>query len=264
MHPVHVRASSLSELFDCPARWEAKHIKKIYQPGNHKSLLGKAIHASTAVYDQSCLDGSQISIDDAAGVAVDAIQKPDEDIFWEDAKPQVLENIAVSLHTKYCETIAPKQTYKAVEVRCDALHITDIGLILTGTTDRVYENDFGNGITDIKTGQSAVDTHGIVTTKGHTYQLGVYELLAEQASGIPITEPAQIVGMNAGKTEKAQRVGVGEIMGARDILIGDEDRPGILKVASEMIHKGVFYGNPKSMMCSPVYCPIYENCSYRK
>lgn len=264
MKPIKVRASSLSELFDCPARWEAKHVRGLKHPGNHKSLLGKAVHASTAVYDQARLDGSEVSIDDAAGVAVDTIQKPEEDIFWEDAKPQQLENIALSLHKKYCETIAPGQTFKAVEVKCDALLISDIGIILTGTTDRVYETDYGYGIADIKTGQNAVNAQGNVTTKGHGYQLGVYELLAEQASGIPMSEPSRVYGLNTGKTEVTQRVGVGEIVGARDILIGDESNPGILKTASEMLHKGVFYGNPKSMLCSQVYCPIYHSCSFRK
>jgi hypothetical protein len=264
MSPVKVRASSLSELFDCPARWESKHIQGRRQPGNHKSLLGKAVHASTAVYDQGRLDGNQVSIDDAAGAAVDAIHKSEEDTIWEDIKPQTVEDIALSLHKKYCESIAPKQNYKAVEVQCESLLIEDIGIILTGTTDRLYENDFGYGIADIKTGGGAVDCRGQVNIKGHSYQLGVYELLAEMASGIPITEPAQIIGLNTGKTEVAQRVGVGMIAGARDVLIGDESTPGILKTASEMIHKGVFYGNPKSMMCSQVYCPIYNSCSYRK
>lgn len=168
------------------------------------------------------------------------------------------------MHTKYCNEIAPQHEYAAVEIKCDRLEISDLGIALTGTTDRVRITDDGYGISDLKTGKTAVGSDGVVSTKGHAFQQGVYELLAEAASGLSITAPAEIIGMNTAKTEKAQRVGSGFISGARDVLLGDDESPGVLETASRIIHGGNFFGNPRSMLCHPTYCPQYQNCKYRK
>ena len=69
---ITIRASSLGRLFDCPASWSATHIDGKRTPSNGKAMLGKAVHASTAVFDQSGIDGTGISIDEAAAAAVDA------------------------------------------------------------------------------------------------------------------------------------------------------------------------------------------------
>jgi hypothetical protein len=264
---VTVRASALSDFFDCPARAEAKHLLGKRCPSSGNALLGKAIHASTAVFDSSKLEGRGITITEAAAAAVDAIHKPDEDVHFgeDDAKPSELEGIAIALHGRYCAEIAPKQDYIAVEVRCDRLEITDLGLALTGTTDRVRRTDEGNGIADLKSGKTAVKADGTVETKGARYQIGVYELLAEKASGVPITAPGQVIGLQCGKTEKGQRVAMSApINGARDVLVGDADSPGILEMVSRMIHAGAFPGNPRSMLCHEKYCPIHSTCKYRK
>ena len=94
--------------------------------------------------------------------------------------------------------------------------------------------------------------------------MGVYELLAQHSRGVPITGPAQIIGMNTAKTPSSQRIGTGEIVGARDVLLGDGKTPGILEHASRIIHSGSFFGNPNSMMCHAAYCPIYSTCKFRK
>jgi hypothetical protein len=261
---VTIRASSLGGLFDCPASWAAKHIDGLRTPSNGKSVLGKAVHAGTAVYDQSVIDGSGITIAEAAAAAVDAIHRPDEEVDWDEDSPVEAERIALSLHEKYCTQIAPLHTYLAVEVQCDRLEITDLGLALTGSTDRVIQLADGAGIGDLKTGKQAVGSDGQVKTAGHAYQMGVYELLAEQASGVKITGPARIIGMNTAKTAASQRIGVGEIHGARDVLLGDGESPGILEIAARLIHSGNFYGNPKSMLCHPRYCPIHHSCKFRK
>ena len=262
---IKIRASSLGELFDCPARWASKYIYGMSMPTNTKALLGTAVHASTAVYDQSKLDSSGISIEESKAAAVDAIYKPEEDVIWDDATASEIESIALSLHSKYCNLIAPQYEYKAVEVKCDSLILTDLGLELTGTTDRVYIDRNGfYGIGDVKTGKSAVGADGVVATKGHGYQMGVYELLAEHGGGLPIDAPAQIFGLNTAKTDKAQRIGIGSISGARDILLGDDTSVGVLQEASRLIHSGIYIGNPKSMMCHKNYCPNYGNCKFRK
>jgi hypothetical protein len=162
--------------------------------------------------------------------------------------------------------IAPAQHYAAVEVTCERLEITDIGLVLTGTTDRVREVSKGrHGIADLKTGRAAVSPDGVVKTRGHSYQIGVYELLADKASGIPIIAPAKIIGAQTGKTARGQRVAVSDdIVGARDVLIGEADSPGVLETVAHMIHAGIFPGNPRSMLCHERYCPIYSTCKFRK
>jgi hypothetical protein len=261
---VTVRASALPDFLDCPARAEAKHLLGKRTPMGGGALLGRAIHASTAVFDQSVLSGQGITIKEAAGAAVDAIHKPTEDVRLEDDEsPQQMEGIAIALHHRYCQEIAPKQIYVAVEVKCERLEITDIGLALTGTTDRVRQVGEGNGIGDLKSGKTAVKADGTVETKGHRYQIGVYELLAERASGLAITEPGQVVGLQTGKTDRGQRVAVSEpINGARDVLIGEPDSPGVLEVVAHMIHSGNFPGNPRSMLCGAKYCPIHSTCKF--
>lgn len=261
---ITLRASAISDFLDCPARAEAKHLLGKRVPKFAPAMIGSAVHRSTAAFDGSRLNGNPISIDEAAGAAVDAIRKPDDDVDWEGESPDAAEKIAVAVHKRYCSTVAPSRVYAAVEAYCERLEITDLDLALQGTTDRVRRHGDGYGISDLKTGKTAVRADGHVETKGHAYQIGVYELLAEHAAGVPITEPAEIVGMQTGKTDVAQRIGTGSIAGARDVLLGEADQPGVLQTIAGMLHAGNFFGNPRSMMCNPKYCPIYSTCRYRK
>lgn len=261
---VTIRASSLSRLFDCPASWAATHIDGKRLPSTSKAMIGKAVHASTAIFDQSNIVGAGITADEAAAAAVDTIKHPDEDVDWSEANPQQIEDIALSLHKKYCTQIAPKQQYAAVEIECDSLQISDLNIALTGTTDRIIQTADGYGIADIKTGVAAVGADGKVKTSAHAYQIGVYELLAEHGSGLPIHAPAQIIGLNTAKTKEAQRVGIGQIANAKDILLGNEYQTGVLQMAANLIHSGNFYGNPKSMMCHEKYCPNFKTCPFRR
>ncbi len=276
---VTVRASALPDFLDCAARAEAKHLLGKKCPQGAPSLLGTALHRSTAVYDTSVLTGQGLKIGEAAAAAVDAIQHPDEEVVYsEDDSPHQLEDIALALHHRYCTEIAPKQNYVAVEVKCDRLEFTDIGLALTGTTDRVRKtlsadslldpdpDQFsGFGISDLKSGKTAVRADGHVETKGHRYQIGVYELLAEHGSGLKITQGGEIIGLQVAKTERGQRVARSEpIRGARDVLIGTSDSPGVLEIVARQIHEGLFPGNPRSMLCGEKYCPIFNTCKFRK
>ncbi len=263
---ITIRASALSDFLDCPARAEAKHLLGLRTPMSGSATLGSALHRSTALYDKSTIDGQGLTIEETAGAAVDAIHKPENEVVWEeDENPKETEAIAVALHKLYCTKITPTQEYAAVEVQCEKLEIVDIGLALTGTTDRVRKVGDGYGIADLKSGKRAVSADGSVETKGHAYQLGVYELLAERASGLPITGPAQVVGLQVAKTERGQRVATSHpVEGARDVLVGEADSPGVLEVVARMIHAGAFPGNPRSMLCGEKFCPIYKRCKFRK
>lgn len=160
---IRIRASSLADLFDCPARWEAKHIQGKYLPRSGAAQLGTAIHAAAAAFDASSInDARPITENDAAAVLVDSIHNPAEPVAWEETKPADAEKIGLALHTKYCQQIAPKQNYLGVEVYCKALEIPELGITLTGTTDRIRETESGAGIADIKTGAAAVSADGTV------------------------------------------------------------------------------------------------------
>jgi hypothetical protein len=261
---ITIRASAISDFLDCPARAEAKHLLGKRMPTSGAAQLGTAVHRSTAAFDGARLNGNPISVDEAAGAAVDAIRRPDNDVEWENESPDVAEKIAIAVHSRYCTTIAPSRVYAAVEAYCERLEISDLGIALTGSTDRVRRIGEGYGISDLKTGKTAVRADGHVETKGHAYQMGVYELLAEHAAGVPITEPAEIVAMQTGKTAVAQRVGTGSSAGAREVLLGEPEQPGILQTIAAMLTSGNFYGNPRSTLCNPKYCPIYQSCRYRK
>lgn len=52
--------------------------------------------------------------------------------------------------------------------------------------------------------------------------------------------------------------------GARELLVGTEDQPGLLQIAARMIRSGDFYGNPKSQTCNEKYCPVFNECRWRK
>ncbi len=233
-------------------------------PASGASQLGTAIHAGAAAFDAGKINDTGITVDEAAGAVVDAIYRPEHDVKWDEEKPSDAEKIGIALHRKYCTTISPARDYAAVEIQCDALEITDLGIILTGTIDRLRVVESGYGITDIKSGKTAVSADGTVSTSQHVFQVGAYELMAEAASGLQITGPAEIVGMQTGKTDKAQRVGTAKIAGARELLLGDGKIPGVLEHASRILHSGVFYGNPRSMLCSSKFCPVFTNCHFRK
>ena len=263
---VTIRASSLSDLFDCPARWEAKHLLNKRLPTSDAARLGTAVHAGTAAYDQAVLDGAPISADDAAGAVVDKIwDNTDDDVVWDDLNQSEAEKIGLALHKMYCKEIAPRQEYIGVEVTCERLVLEDLGIALTGTTDRIRRTAYGfYGIADLKTGKTAVAADGTVKTAGHAGQLGVYSLLASHAIGQPLDAPAQIIGLTTAKTDKGRRVGIGEVEGATDLLVGDDDNPGLLQMASKLIHNGDFYGNQRSALCSVKYCPAYNTCKWRR
>lgn len=264
--PVRIRASSFGSLFDCPARWVAIHMHGMKTPSTGRAVLGTGIHAGTAVFDADRVDGIHPSISAAQDAAVEAIEHPNGEVDWSGDSSADAKDIAASLVRRYCETESPKHEFVAVEATVDSLIITDLAIELTGTTDRIERHaDGGLGISDIKSGKTAVRADGTVETKGHGAQMGVYELVAGAAIGQPMTEPARIIGMQTNKTPDKQRIGVGEVFGARDVLLGDGERAGLLMVAAKIVHGEIdAWGNPKSMMCSPKYCPAYTTCFYRR
>lgn len=259
---IKIRASSLAGLFDCPARWAAVHIDGIKSPSSGAAQLGTAVHASAAIFDQARIDGAPVTADDAAVALVDAIWRPAEDVEWGDMAPREAEKIGLRLHARYCALSASRRPHFAVELSCGQLEIADLGISLTGTTDRVYIDDDGHlGIEDLKTGKRAVSRDGSVSVAAHAAQLGVYELLASVELGRDLLAPARITGMSTTTGEIGTS---GDIIDCRTMLIGDEYEPGLLQHAAAIIKNGLFYGNPRSQLCSDRYCPAFATCKYRR
>jgi len=96
-------------------------------------------------------------------------------------------------------------------------------------------------------------------TKGHRPQLGTYELLYENDTGVSCSEPAGIIGM---KTSGSPEIAVGEVSNAKSLLIGTHDSPGYIEIAAEIFRSGLFTPNPQSILCSPAYCPRWNACPY--
>jgi len=267
MPVVPIRASSFSTLMDCAHRWEGVYLLGLRGKRSARGQLGTAIHASTAVFDKGRMERAGITADDAAGILVDTLHKPEEAVDWGDETPQALEKIGLALHTSYCTDWSPKWDFKSVEMTIPALDVAAGGITirLTGTLDRCRVRakrigEPGAGISDVKTGKMAVNTKGVAATKAHGAQIGIYELLYEMATNDPVTEPAEIIGL---QTNSKARIGTGQIIGARDMVVGTEGEPGLIEFAASMLKSGLFPPNPASMLCSEKYCPRWEQCRFR-
>jgi len=257
------RASSLGRLFDCAHAWEGANLLEIRRPGGIRALLGTAIHASTAAFDRSRIEGAGLTADDTAGVLVDTLRHPEAEVDLSDDSlaPDAAEQIGLSLHARYCIEVSPRYQWEAVELETTPLQIDCGGVVveLTGTLDRCrMRPGGGRSIADIKTGARAVE-QGRAKTHGHAAQLGCYELLYEHTTGLPITAPAEVIGM---KTSGKPEIATGEIVGAKALLLGWDDQPGLIQVAAEMFRSGMFPPNPQSSLCSPKYCPRWATCKY--
>lgn len=260
--PIRLRASSIAELLDCPMRWEQKHLLGKRLPSTPPAMIGTAVHGSTAAYDKSRMEGTGLSIDDAAQVAEDLINNPMEEVDWLGVKQSKAIEIAMRVHNAYCREISPSLKFTVVEHTFKPLSIqmpSGVVFEITGTCDRIAVDSVGRtGPADVKTGVAAVSADGQVIIGKHTPQLGAYTLLAEEEFG-PMLLPASIIGL---QTSSAARVGFGWVRGSREALIGTDTRPGILHYVEQYFVSGLFPPNPGSHLCSDRYCPYFEHCSF--
>lgn len=266
MTTITVRASSWGSLFDCAYRWQGVHLLGIRSPGSPRALLGTAIHASTGAFDAARVAGQELSAFDAAEHLVQTLRQPEFDVDWRgaDITPREAEATGLALHTRYCNEISPLYDFVAVELETKPLEIDCGGGVivrLTGTLDRarIKRDQFGIGIADLKTGGAAV-SQGVAKTRGHKPQVGTYELLYEHTTGEPCTAPAEIIGL---KTKGKPETGTGEITGARELMVGTEDFPGLIQFAADMFRTGLFPPNPSSALCSERYCSRWKTCPYK-
>jgi hypothetical protein len=260
-----VRASSWGGLFDCAMRWEASNLLGMRGPVGIAAVLGTAIHASTAAFDQGRIDGAGFTPDDTAGLLVDRLRHPEDDIAHRDEDMTVdeAEKVGLILHSRYCTDWSPRFTFRAVEMETAPLDIdcgNGIIVRLTGTLDRarIYAESGGVGIKDVKSGGRAVEK-GVAKTKGFAAQVGTYELLYEHTTGDAITEPGGIIGL---KTSGKPEIAEGTISNAKRMMVGTDEQKGLIEYAAVMFKTGLFPPNPSTTLCSEKYCVRWATCHF--
>jgi hypothetical protein len=290
MKEILIRASSLPTMFDCAARWAAQNIEQRRMPSTGPAHLGTSLHHASAVFDQARVEQAPITPSDAVDAFVDMVKQPvneDGEIIWEsNFKLAKAVDVGVQLTMDYCENHSPQYEFSAIEVKCDALPIDmdeGVRIILTGQADRVRTEERaynGNGagswwqeeppttlygICDVKSGKRIISSDGTIAIDKHVAQLGQYELiqlLAKQELGYDFTLPAEIIALPTSGSRT--KVATATVEAPSRILLGDDEHPqGLLHMAAKMADAELFPGNPKSMMCSEKYCPIYATCWWR-
>lgn len=276
-----MRASSISDWLDCAYRAEGKYLLGMKLPASAPAWLGTSLHHGTAVFDQARVSGSPITPSDATDAFVQKLRHPDEEVDWKGESINAAEGIGIRLTAKYCGEISPHYNFHSVEMETKALEITVNGLTLrlTGTMDRARSYQIntiattapldsdaspvirppGIGIIDLKSGKRAVRKDGTAETSGHIFQLGTYELLAEHTTGIPVTQPAGIIGL---QTTKEPRIGFQKVVGAREALLGKPGEVGVLEMLAADLKAGTFRPNPRSALCSEKYCARWSVCKF--
>lgn len=267
MKTVTVRASSWALLFDCAYAWEGVALLGIRSPSSPRALMGTAIHASTAAFDVGRMTGEHVSVYDSSELLVNVLRKPAEDVNWKgsDITVDQAERIALKLHSMYCYDWSPKFEFAAIELTVKPM-VIDLGaglqLQLTGTLDRArfFRGREGIGMADVKSGGASV-SNGVAKTKGHSAQIGTYELLYEHTTGNQITEDAEIIGL---KTRGTPEIAMGTIVGAKERMLGNEQHRGLIEIGGDMIRTGLFPPNPRSHICGKAYCPRWNSCPYHE
>ena len=268
---ITIRASSIADLFDCAYRFEGRQILGMRSPASRAMVLGTAVHAGTAAFDQARMDGKPIKPYEAAGIVVDKLRDPGEDVAAsdKDMTPKEAEAVGLALHTKYCTQISPRYTFQAVELDLGALDIEvpeqGVTVRITGHLDRSRVSRVPDGhalrIADIKTGGKAATKDGVAETRGKGLQIGIYQILAEQVMGEPVDPVGEIIGLC---TSKSAAVGVSEIPGPKQQILPTGGEPSLIEIAANMLRTGYFPPNPRSMTCGKRYCPRWDRCPYHE
>jgi len=262
VNAVTIRASSLSDLLDCPARWEARHLLDMRMPSSPAALIGTAVHAGATAFDKAKKSADRISPLEAAVVARDYVDHPNDEVDWTGSDVTVNEarNIAGSLAAVYSDVVGEGASYLSIEEQLPNLTIAvnGVDITLTGSVDRLrIDPDQTIGVRDLKTGKN-------VKGDKHRAQLGVYKALATAAfPDHRITAPEDIVAM--GTTRGENSIEVVTLDGdSLAMLVGSPEQPGLLHHVASVIKTEAFFGNPRSQLCSGKYCPRFSTCHWRK
>lgn len=263
LQEINIRASSISAFFSCPKRWAAIHLDKLPpMPSTPPAVIGSAVHEGTAVYDSAILSGENIAPDDAAGVVVDYLQHPKDDVNWSSMTYKEAERRALGVYTRYVTDEAPNLKFYAVELPLDALNIDfpeqDITISLTGTLDRIFIDSEKRSVLDIKSGERVMSQ----SVSKHMAQLGAYQILAQNKLGIAMDAAPKLCRL---QTSAEYKTDVVSVPGSITTLLGTDDEKGLLQHAAEMLSSGDLVGDASSWLCSEKFCPLAanNNCIFR-
>jgi len=266
---IEVRASSWGALFDCSYKWEGEHLLRMRRPSGIRALLGTAVHAGTAAFDQAKMDRKPITAMEAADAFIDALHKPTDDVDYKQDRSlnmRQAEQIGLTLLTKYCHEISPKFEFSAIEMKMEPMDIDcGDGLIirLKGTMDRsriaADQDGAGDVIPDVKTGARLFDSESNVILKARSAQLGAYSLMYENQTGRH-TVGGQIIAL---ETASQARVGVSPIFNVKQPMTGTPTQKGLIEYAAGMFKSGDFLPNPQSALCSDKFCARWNSCIFR-
>jgi hypothetical protein len=238
------------------------------RPSGIRALLGTAVHAGTAAFDQAKLDRKPITAMEAADYLLDALHKPTDEVDYKQDRSinmKQAEQIGLTLLTKYCHEISPRYEFKAIEMKMQPMDIDcGDGLIirLKGTMDRAriaYANE-GHGalIPDVKTGARLFTEDNEVILKARSAQLGAYQLMYEDNTG-EHTVGSEIIAL---ETTASARVGVSKTFDAKRAMTGTPTQKGLIEYAAGIFKTGDFLPNPQSALCSEKFCSRYSTCLF--
>ena len=92
---------------------------------------------------------------------------------------------------------------------------------------------------------------------GDSYQLSV---MASQTESRPHLLPAKIIAMPTGGKQTPK---IARIDSPHKLLIGTPTRKGLIDIAAMYFKHDLWVGNPRSMLCSRKFCPIFNECHWR-
>lgn len=256
MDEITIRGSSWPELFDCPARWVAKHREGRSSWTSPESLIGTAVHAGSAVFDKARAQGAAIHPEDAVDVVEEAVRAGSAEVPWSagagEWTPRAVSRDAVDTYLRYSFAALELPPWEDVEFRLAPLRFefpeVGVAITITGTGDRRRRTATGYRVADLKTGRG-------FRAGANVSQVGAYAVATSAETGKPADGELLHATMK-GVTAYA-------IPFAAAAMLGDDETPGLIETAARMLGSGAMYGNPRSMLCSGKFCPVYQSCRYR-
>lgn len=245
-------------------------------PSGAAATIGSGVHVGTAKYDTARLLRIPPSAEEAIDAAVEYVKDPGEEVLWDDFTKSEAKDIVARLTQNYCIGFASRFFFDAVEMPMDHWDVQAAnGLIIrfTGTIDRRRVITQLNpadgtkrerkGICDIKTGAAVISANGEVNTKVSGAQLAQYELLEllqTKTLGKSDLLPAMIFAF---PTKGKHQPAAAEVRNPHRLLTGDAHHKGAIDIIADTLKSGNFWGNARSMLCSPRYCPNYGKCRWQ-
>lgn len=249
MEKIVIRPSSLATYVNCPYKWYLMVVEK--QPVIPKPIMvaGTAVHKGAEVgYREKIDTGKLPPVSVMKDAAVQEFQEKIKEAATEGEDINKYEKIVVEdidLYQPKMEKVEPKAVEEHFRVEFDSKYVE----ALEGTADIILNR----GIADIKT------TNRKAVPSNYTLQLSAYALLFEKNKNKEITF-AEIHNIVNGKealilpaplSKQQVKFIINNLIDTIELMYEKDIKPEIL-----------FKGNPKSYLCSELYCDNYKTCPF--